>query len=155
VGTELSLFARAGVATTPTHLSLPLDLTFEDYENLGAMIGMIRDTSNWWLGEWLIQGERLYGDEMYQAVTATGRAPQTLINIASVCRRVPKSVRRERVSFSVHAEVAALTPQEQKHWLDEAEKRSLSKAELRSEIHANGDVHPAEQSVCPTCGRVL
>ncbi|MFC1693488.1 hypothetical protein ACFL1R_08290 [Candidatus Latescibacterota bacterium] len=59
---------------------------------------------------------------------------QTLKNISSVSENVELSRRQDTVSFSHHAEVASLTPAEQSHWLNKAEKEQLSVRELREQI---------------------
>jgi hypothetical protein len=136
---EEGIFSRLGVERSPTSLTLPPDLAYDDFEEIGHFIGVMHDAANWWLGSWLIQGEMLFGDKVYQAAEITRRSPRTLINVASICRRVPESCRNPNIKFSLHAEVAALEPREQRRWLKEAEHRQLSKSDLRAEIHAEKD----------------
>jgi hypothetical protein len=136
---EEGIFSRLGVERSPTSLTLPPDLAYDDFEEIGHFIGVMHDAANWWLGAWLVQGEMLFGDKVYQAAEITRRSPRTLINVASVYRRVPESCRNPNVKFSLHAEVAALEPREQKRWLKEAEQRQFTKADLRAEIHAEKD----------------
>lgn len=158
VPAELSFLEAAGASVTPTSLTLSdPDLDWESFENLGRFLGVLKSASSFWVGDLLNAGEALYGEQYAQVEAVLGIGHQTLLNLQSVCRRVPKSVRRPNVTFSAHAEVAALTPNEQRHWLSETEKRALSTAELRSEIHAsrNGDVHPADEERCESCGQVI
>jgi hypothetical protein len=143
------ILTRLGVERTATSLTLPVDLLYEDFEAIGEFIGVVRDASNWWLSEWLRQGEMLYGDKVHQAALLTKRAPSTLANIASIAHRIPPERRNPRVSFSVHAEVAALDPDAQTHWLTEAAERNLTRDELRSEIHAQRDVSPGVDILPP------
>lgn len=155
---ELSFLEAAGASVTPTSLTLSdPDLDWESFENLGRFLGVLKSASSFWVGDLLNAGETLYGEQYAQVEAVLGISHQTLLNLQSVCRRVPKTVRRERVTFSAHAEVASLTPNEQRHWLKIAEDGGLSTSELRSEIHAskNGDVQPADVPRCESCGRPL
>ena len=156
VPAELGFLEAAGASVTPTSLTFSdPDLPWESFENLGRFLGVLKSASSFWVGDLLNAGEALYGEQYAQVEAVLGISHQTLLNLQSVCRRVPKSIRRSDVTFSVHAEVAALEPNAQRHWLAEASKRGMSKAELRSEIHSNGNVYPAEVEVCPTCQRPM
>lgn len=155
---EDTVLGALGILTTPTSLTLPPDISYENYELVGAFIGRIHDASNWWLGCWLNQGEMLFGDKIYQAAEATHRSPQTLRNVASVVNRVPDTRRHKELSFSAHAEVAALEPPDQERWLQTCESERLTTMELRARIRAerNGtpDITEADP-VCKCCGRPL
>ena len=124
-------FGIPGVRWTPTALELPPELDFTDFETIGWALGRVRDTSSWAFGDWIIAGEAIYGERYAQAIEATGRSKQTLINYASVARRVSRSRRRAGLAWSHHAEVAALDPAEQVAWLDRAEGERLTVEELR------------------------
>ncbi len=143
---EEGLLSALGVEHTPTSLTLPPDISYEDAETVGAFIGMVHDASNWWLGEWLIQAEMLHGDKIHQATELTRRSRNTLDNVASTCRRVPRENRNPKLSFSAHTEVKALEPKEQKRWLKIAEQEDLRTHELRERIRydksENGAVLP-------------
>jgi hypothetical protein len=107
------------------------DFPFEDYTQLGILLAAWHRSSCWWIGDWILHGEGTYGEKCAQATEATKLSPGTLMNYASVCRRVPRSRRRIGLPFSVHAEVASLEPVEQKEWLAIAERDDLRQAELR------------------------
>ena len=95
------------------------------------MLGRIHKATAFWIGDWINYGEAAYGEMYAQAVDDLGLDPQTLMNYASVCRRVAGGRRRSGISFSHHAEVASLDPEEQTHWLDQAEAERWSRSELR------------------------
>jgi hypothetical protein len=129
---------KAGVVeTTGTALVLTdPELSYERYESLGKALGLINRACSWWIGDWLIFGEGTFREKFAQAASATGLAEQTLVNRMYVCRNVPPSRRVQGVSFSVHAEVAPLSPREQTKWLRIASERGLSRAELRGRMKA-------------------
>lgn len=122
-------------------LELPPRLPFETWQRIGQQISLISDCSRWWLGDWLIYGERQYPNRYRLAIEATSLDYQTLKNYAWIARRIPRSRRRDQLSLQHHAEVAALLPSEQEHWLQQAVDMGWTRRELRKRLRAsrNGD----------------
>lgn len=151
---------EAGALTsTSLDLSSRPDLSYEQCEAIAAFFGHVHDASRWWVFDLLLQIEMRHGELVAQAAEATGLRPQSIENGMSIARRIPKSRRREGVTFSTHGEIAALSPNDQKHWLKVADEERLTKAELRARIKAERDGHPdvlpPESEICPQCGRPL
>lgn len=157
-GLQLLADLEAAGAVTPTSLTLPPDLPYDRYEALAAMFGMLHRTSAWLLGDLLNYGEKVYGETYAQAATVTGLSAHTLTNYASVCSHIPRSRRRATLPFSVHAEVAYLSPSEQEHWLKQAVEHRWTRQELRDARSSTPEQAQAilppvgEFCVCPTCG---
>ena len=152
-GMELvAALERAG-ALTPTHLDLSErpDLPLESCMALAAFFGQINDASKWWIADLLEYVEMRYGEYLAQVAEATKRAPQTIENIISIGKRIPPSRRRHGVSFSTHAEVASLDPNDQRHWLKVAKEENLTKMELRARIKPE-ELPTARTVTCPHCG---
>jgi hypothetical protein len=128
----LAALERAG-AITPVGLvaSKLAGLTIDEYEMLGRALGRAEAGIIWLVGDYLNIGEKVYGDDFYQVADAVGLAPQTLTNRRSICDRVPRSRRRLGLTFSHHAEVAYLEPEEQKRWLKQAEQEQMTVSTLR------------------------
>jgi len=144
---------RAGVLS-PIHLDLSSrpDLSLDQLVGLAGMFGQINNASRWWIADLHHFTEMRHGEYVAQVMDATGLAPQTIENIVSVGNRVPPARRRLGVSFSNHAEVASLSPNEQRHWLKVAQEENLTKTELRSRIRPL-ELPPAGRTVtCPNCG---
>jgi hypothetical protein len=68
------------------------------------------------------------------AARITGYDDQTLMNMVYVATRFEVSRRREKLSWSHHAEVAALDREEQEWWLDRAGAGRLTVRGLRDEL---------------------
>jgi hypothetical protein len=128
---------RSG-ALTMTSLVLPEQLTWDTYEAIGAWLGTVKRSSSWWLGDWLAYGERTFQERAAQAHASTGLAEQTLLNLATISRRVPPAVRREGVPVHLHAELTSLPPVEQDRWLARIEREGWTRATLRERMQEEG-----------------
>jgi hypothetical protein len=111
-------------------------MSFDSWRQLGSRIAIVADSSAWWLGDWLLYGEQAYGDRYEQAIADTSLGYQTLRNYAWVARKFPMSRRRDTLSFGHHAEVAALSDDEQDMWLTRAERLTWSRNQLRRGLRA-------------------
>ncbi|MEV4104717.1 LmbU family transcriptional regulator [Nonomuraea sp. NPDC049649] len=118
-------------------LSLPTDLPFDAWRRIGDQLGVINGSSAWWLGDWLVYGEKTFPGRYRLAVSRTRLSYKTLRNYAWVARNVPMSRRRDTLSLQHHAQVAALPGDEQERWLARAEREGWPQSRLRREIQAS------------------
>ncbi|MFH8881643.1 LmbU family transcriptional regulator [Streptomyces californicus] len=134
-----------GVLATRVGLRIPAGLEYEVWERAGQRIARVADSSAWCLGDWIIYGETRYTDRYRRAVKAAGLDYQTIRNYAWVARRFDHGRRRSALSFQHHAEVAAMEPEQQDYWLDQAKRFGWSRNELRRNIRAarQGKAGPA------------
>jgi len=131
---------------TATALVFTEQPSYEEWDWMGKQLQIVQQCSGWWIGDWLLGGEALFGDKYLQAIHLTGNALQTLRNKQWVCRKIPPARRREGLSFTMHAEVAGLSDDEQEYWLDMAEKEGWGCKELRDAIKGLPfDEPPAEE----------
>jgi hypothetical protein len=100
----------------------------------GRCLGAIGRASAWWIGDWVRYGSARYGDRYAAASRVTGYDVQSLMNMAYVASRFAPDQRRRGLSFSHHAELAGLPPQDRGLWLDRAEAGGLSVRALRAEL---------------------
>jgi N6-adenosine-specific RNA methylase IME4 len=121
-------------AFSETGLALQTGLTFDEWAEVGALLGRIGRAHQWWVGDWLNYGERAYGEKYAQAMEATRLEYGTVANAAYVAGRIELSRRRENLSWSHHYEVAALDPPEQDEWLDRAEAKRWNRDEMRRAV---------------------
>lgn len=134
---QQSALEAAGAEITEVSLVLSdPDLDWDDYERLGAFLGSMNRACAWWVGDFILYGEQLYGELYAQIEEALGLAPQTLSNRASVARHIPPNRRRAALPFGVHAEVAYLEPRDRDLWLDKAERGQWTRAKLREEMRS-------------------
>jgi hypothetical protein len=109
-------------------------LTLVEWVRQGQCLGTVSRASGWWIGDWTRYGNAKYGEKYEEAARITGYDVHTLMNMAYVASRFEISRRREKLSFSHHAELAALAPDDQERWLDRAEVGELSLRRLREEL---------------------
>lgn len=119
---------------TSTGLIVRGNPTFQEWEDCGQLLAHIQKCIHWWIGDWLNYGEQQWGEAFAQAVDPSRFAVQTLANDKWVASKIPRSLRKETLSFTHHALVAPLEPEERKEWLDKAETKRLTTAELRKQI---------------------
>jgi hypothetical protein len=133
-GVAPSAAARRSLILTETSWSPRRELTLADWLRHGRCLGSVARASGWWIGDWSRYGGARYGEKYDAAAKITGYDVQSLMNMAYVASRFEISRRREKLSFSHHAELAALAPDEQEHWLDIAEGEGLSVRTLRDRL---------------------
>lgn len=115
-------------------LDLPKGQSFEEWVEAGRNLASANKVLHWWIGDWWAAGSHRYGERAKVAAQGIfGREFQTLANLASVCRAFTTSRRREHLSFSHHAEVAALSPTKADSLLERAEREGWSVRDLRAE----------------------
>jgi hypothetical protein len=133
----------------------------------GRRLGAMSRSSQWWVGDWVRYGSERWGEKYVEAARITGYDVHSLRNMAYVASRFDMSRRRDNLTWSHHAEVAAIEPGDQELWLDRASEERLSVSDLRVELRAarragkmeppkEESVEPDEASlVCPHCGHQL
>jgi hypothetical protein len=156
---------RTTAALAQTSWTPRRELVLSEWIQQGRRLGALGRAGNWWLGDWVRYGNARYGERYETAARVTGYEVQSLMNMAYVASRFEISRRRETVSWSHHAEVAALDPAGQDEWLDRAERERLSVQALRLERRLAEPPPPPERPaarsarasaaravVCPNCG---
>jgi hypothetical protein len=125
---------RPLTALTPTSWAAGCELAVAEWVDQGRCLGAIGRGSAWWIGDWVRYGSARYGDKYAAASHVTGYDVQSLMNMSYVSSRFEPSRRRPGLSFSHHAELAGLAPEDQELWLDRAEAGGLSVRALRMEL---------------------
>jgi hypothetical protein len=138
------------------------DIDMATWVQVGQRLGAMTRCSQWWLGDWIRYGTTRWGEKYKQAARITGYDVHSLRNIAYVAGQIETSRRRDILTWSHHAEVCALEPEEQEKWLDLAASEKMSVADLRVELRTarkgarekGSDADPAvsaEMVTCPEC----
>lgn len=125
---------RARAKTTAVAWFAHAQLSLDEWGVYGSTISRMSKSTNWWLGDWVRFGQRRYDRRYRDASEISGYDEQTLMNLAYVAGRFSTSRRRETLSWSHHAELARLEPEDQEAWLDRAAAGQLSVRKLRAEL---------------------
>ncbi|TME75073.1 MAG: hypothetical protein E6I48_07835 [Chloroflexi bacterium] len=140
---------------TLTGLELAEDLTLEEFEQLFRTFVRLRDAERWALGDAINGFARHRGvrDEgLYRRVAKlTGLKEQQLRILSYVARWVNVVVRDNRLAWGLHRVVAKLKdPEEQRRWLAEAVRLSLTRENLRERI----EQHDTDRALAEVRARV-
>jgi hypothetical protein len=164
--------ARVGSRVGAVTWTVSGKLAYPEWLAAGRRIGAMGRASNWWIGDWIRYGTERWGEKYVAAARLTGYDTHSLRNMAYVASRFQSSLRRDDLTWSHHALLAALGQSEQRRWLDRASSERMSVADLRTELrsakraerqlHAtqpldsgartHGETAAEGDSVCPTCG---
>lgn len=132
---ELDLTVGLPGVATPTELRLRPNISLDEWREAGVLLGRLRASSNFWVGDWLVYGETWHGERYAQAMDATGLQPQSLFNLANVSRKVAPQTRRQELTWAHHAEVARFDDAaKQTWWLEKAIAEQWSAKALRAAI---------------------
>jgi N6-adenosine-specific RNA methylase IME4 len=123
---------------TLTSWQLPDEMSEEAWVIAGQQLRKAEGGVQWWYGDWWLAGKKqkwwVYG-EGTDFAKSIGVDYKTIRNYASTCKAFEeKTRRRDNLSFSHHAEIAALPQEKQDLWLDRAVNEALSTNKLRFNI---------------------
>ena len=155
----LELSRNGALRSTGLFLSYP-NLSYEQFEAIGFMLGRLHQSLRFAIGDWLLLGEALFPTLVYQAAEALGISEEGMKEYVRVSQAVPRSTRRRALSWSHHRAVTALEPPKQKEWLRRAEEEHLSHHALRDALRAESSGvdspdPPPGPARCSCCGARL
>ncbi|MBK8467769.1 MAG: hypothetical protein IPL32_18310 [Chloracidobacterium sp.] len=119
---------------TPNDWTPPAHMTYDQWEAIGRDFQLMQASGKWWLGAWLNEGEKRFGETYTQAIELTGHGLENLKKAAWVERNVKKEDRVEGLSWTHHHDVAHLPAHVQRALLAEALRLDLSTRELKIEV---------------------
>lgn len=108
----------------------PKHMTYAQWAEIGSKFQYISGSLNWWLGDWINEGEKRYGETYTQAIEVTGHKTEHLKQCAGVARAVKKCTRVHDLSWTHHRHVAHLDEIAQQQLLHFAAEHDLSSREI-------------------------
>jgi hypothetical protein len=130
--------ASVEIEVTETGWTPQGQMGFEQWKEAGQSLLRMGRAYQWWIGDWILYGEKHYGDRYTEAVDVTGLEYSTLRDIVWVCRAVDLSCRHDNLSWALHKEVASLPAPQQEEWLDKAAEQRMTRERLRSALRDAG-----------------
>jgi hypothetical protein len=135
----VTVLQQYGCTILPCGLVLPPDLSTEAWEAIGDAADALNQLTKWCKGDWWINGEHRHGARraLFENGRWSGLTYDSCCNAGTVCRAFEIPRRREKLTFSHHAEVASLPRDQQDQLLDwcilkDGKRRSTR--ELREEV---------------------
>ena len=130
------------VSLTRSSMRFHPDVSYDEWSMKGEEIGLITNMfvrhMPWWIGDWIIAGEKYFPDKYERAVSETMYSRNRLMMIVYACRKVDKISRNPNVSFEHHMVIAKLKdPAEQRLWLKKSEDNEWTLREFRSQMNAH------------------
>jgi hypothetical protein len=98
---------RSG-ALTSTGLVLPNTITRDQYEALGAALGEVYKVVQWAVGDFITDGEQIFGEDSAQLIETLGMGEESRLQYARVARTYDRASRRKELSWSHHLAVASV-----------------------------------------------
>jgi hypothetical protein len=136
-----------GVKLSSTELELEEDLTLEEFERLLGLLEHFDNSSPWWVGDLLLEGEERYGDRVFQLLDDVPWRHATRQRRLRVSMRVAPSVREEGLSWSHHHAVSVLdSPTDQAAWLAQALGESWTAHELTDRLRTDEAVQATREA---------
>jgi hypothetical protein len=136
-----SLEDAGALTSTGLRLADP-ELPYEQYEAVGVLLARVHGSLQWAIGDWLLLGEALYGDEAYQASEVLGMSPEGRSQYLRCAQVFPHSRRRAELSWSHHRTLITLEPEEQDRWLGLAIQNGWANHEMAAHLReARGPVN--------------
>lgn len=138
------------------------DVDERTWMRAGSHFGRTGRFYQWWVGDWLLYGNRRWGDQYRRASRVTGYDTSSLRNMVWVSSRFDVPRRRTDLSFGHHKLVAQMPGEEQEWWLDRATEERLSCHDLHILLKLGRRDRPADtrrrrqqapaKITCPACG---
>jgi hypothetical protein len=119
---------------TAVSLTLPETLTFDEWQEIGRKICKASTSLRWYIGDWLLHGERKWGEMYSEAMRLTGLSYDTLAHCKSIAAKFEPWRRRQKLRWSYHREVGDLSIENQDRMLNEIDAARWSRERLRHEV---------------------
>ncbi len=137
---------------TPVSVDIDPETTLEEWNQIYGIHHILAQKSNWYLGDTINAGARLFPDKYEQAILETGLGRHSLTNIAATCANIPPAMRKDGLSFSAHAAAAYVPPEKLAEVLDLAEKKGATVSEVQKmakaiKTNGNGNNHTPTEPV--------
>ena len=118
---------------TPCALVLDRETSLEEWEGPVRSLEAMQRSINWWLGDAVVRGEELFGDDVFQ-VFSDGVSVDLLTRCATVSREFPMAERNLALSWTHHFAVCGLPKPLQRALLSKAAVNNWGSGEFREHL---------------------
>lgn len=140
-------------ANTDVALSIREGVTLDEWRDQFRQLATGTRKLIWYLGDLAAYGLSQWPQAVREFIRNSEFEAGTIHTASWVCKQIPPERRRADLCYSVHIEVAALTPNEQDKWLDyyaeQKKQGSYSIAQLRADIRQSAAIPEALEKTTP------
>lgn len=123
-----------GGMLTPVGLTLPDTITQQQFAQIALALGSMRESLHWAIGDLIVTGEKLFGEESYQLFESLNISEVSRQQYIRVGLRIALERRRVELSWSHHRAVTPLEVEDQDRFLESAVANNWTKSELEDAI---------------------
>ena len=135
---SLAELASSG-ALSETGLTLG-SVTRDEYVSLGRMLGRVQESLRWAIGDYILAGEELFGEDAYQLSESLGISVESRQQYVRVSQAIEHPRRRGELTWSHHRAVAHIDdPDRQDQWLEDAVEGTWTSGDLWTRVHESPD----------------
>ena len=125
-----------GLTFSHQQMKVPESVDMQDWLRGITFAVWCRESAQWWVGDILVMGQQVWGDDFWQVFHSTGISIDNLERMRAVSEKVPGHLRRSELSWQHHALVANFAPHEQKWLLNSAVQSGLTSHEFQKHVAA-------------------
>src|SRR5262245_8846720 len=125
---------------TGDSLRLPLDTSPQEAMEIGAAIGQIHSHVQFAAGDFILECEKLYGEEAYQVIESMRLSEERRYQYVRVSLAFPPGSRRHELTWSHHRAVYSLPQDERDSLLELAAQNDWTRTDL--DTHKRGEYEP-------------
>jgi hypothetical protein len=145
-----------GVVLTPTGAMISDDVSLENWGRALKACQSVANATAWALGDLLVFADDHpgFGERYSQYLDLTGKSYSTLTKAIYLSRQFPPAERVEGVSWSHHAEAAAIKDKQERHTLlHQAKEEGWTREQMRESRTPPVIIDtPVHDHTCPKCG---
>lgn len=124
-------------ALSPIGLTIPDDITQEEWLDVGQVLKQLETSIQWVVGDWAKYAHVIWGVGYDQIAEEFGYEVETLWTYASIANSIPTLIRNQGLSFSHHRFVAKLDGEKQRHWLERAASEGWTLSQMRKAMQGD------------------
>lgn len=115
-------------------LSLPADLAFDAWCELGHSLLGNQRRADWLVADWAKHGRQHFQSQFAFMVEKAGMEPKRLSSMAKVAEAFPEAQRAGNLSFEVHREIAAVSEADRLEMLNQAARERWTEKQAHHHV---------------------
>lgn len=128
----MTILPASSAQFLPDRLAFPdHPLTWSEWDSIGDTLSAMSKSLLWWIGDWVIYGEAIFGEQSWQSITPEQFPDSTVRGAVWLARIFPPPARTWQLPVSTYQTAARFAPEIRRAILNRAEKEHLSRDQVR------------------------